>query len=129
MLSCLLLFIFKHFSNNLFWWRHVFIKSDFLCNNWMSLSAFIMNTFSDKHNLQKLIFVLENTFATTFHITMGAIFASFNCHIYFDNSVLFRYFLWVNSFLWFLKCSLRGISETPRQNFFSSLVLFRTSAW
>ena len=52
-----------------------------------------MNTFSDKHNLQKLIFVVENIFATTFHVTMEAIFASFNSHIYFDNSVLFRYFL------------------------------------
>ena len=49
-----------------------------------------MNTFSVKHNLQKLIFVSENTFATTFHVTVGAIFASSNCHIYFDNSVLFR---------------------------------------
>ena len=45
-----------------------------------------MDTFSVKHNLQKLIFVSENTFATTFYVTMGAIFASFSCHIYFDNS-------------------------------------------
>ena len=97
----------------MFWWRHVFINSDYLFNNWLSFSAFIMNTFSVKHNLLKSIFVSENNFATTFHVTVGAIFASFSCYTYFENSVLFRYFLWANSFLWFLERSLKGVSETP----------------
>ena len=50
-----------------------------------------MNIFSVKHNLQKLMFVSENAFATTSHVTIGVIFASFNCHIHFDfdKSVLF----------------------------------------
>ena len=52
-----------------------------------------MNTFSVKDNLQKLVFVPENTFATTFHVTIGAIFVYFNCHINFGNSVIVSYFL------------------------------------
>ena len=38
-MSCLLLIQLK---NNLFWWRYIFINSDFWFNNWLSLSAFII---------------------------------------------------------------------------------------
>ena len=79
---------YKHLSNNLFWSRHVFINSDVLFNNWLSLSAFIMIIFSVKHNLQKLIFMPENIFATSFRVTVGVTFASFNCHIFWQFSAI-----------------------------------------
>ena len=77
-----------------------------------------MNTFSVKHNLQKLIFVSENIFATTFHVTIGAIFASFNCYIYFGNSVLFPHFLWINkSFLAISETLLKRCFRNPKAKF------------
>ena len=45
LLSCLLLFLLKHLSNNLFWWRHVFINSDFLFSNWLSLVHLLWTPF------------------------------------------------------------------------------------
>ena len=41
-----------------------------------------MNTYSVKHNLQKLTFVSENTFATTFHETMGDVIAILTLSIF-----------------------------------------------
>ena len=52
------------------------------------------------------------------HIILCGIFASFNGHIYFDNSVFLLRYLWLKSFLWFPNQSLKVVAVSPKYIFF-----------
>ena len=69
---------------------------------------------SQRHNLQKLNCVFQNTFVTILCSTTGDISASLSSHIYFDSSVLFLYLGCLKSCVWLPKPFLKGISVTPR---------------
>ena len=50
-------------------------------------------------------------------LTISVSILFFNCQIYWDNSVLFLYLTFLNSFVWFQKHSLKVVSETQQKAF------------
>ena len=103
-------------------------KFTYFVYNWISSKYSIKCNFSAKHKGQWQIFVFPWTFSTIDHLIMYDIFASFNDHIYFYNSIFLFCYLWLKSFLWFPNRSLEVVAASTKYKFSSSLISFSTSA-
>ena len=81
---------------------HLVISSDFLFNMLLSLMWLITQSFSVKHNLQIVELALPWTLSTTFHWLLYLIRLLFKFQIYFVNSILYWYLIYLTSRLWLL---------------------------
>ena len=86
------------FKRTLFKCLHLLINSDFLFKQFSSLIELIIQSFSVKQRLHLVELAFPLTLSTIDHLMVKSILSRFNFQMYFDNSVLFWYFEWFDSF-------------------------------
>ena len=90
------------------------MKSSDLLFNVLSLFDFNIKIFSSKHMSDDLPpAVYAGTRLIIGHLMLNDLPFSFKLQAYFDSSVSFAYFAFVNDFLWLLYCSLNGPAVIP----------------
>ena len=91
----------------------------------MSSKYSIKCNFSARHKEQQSIFVFPLTFSIINRLILYDIFASFNDHIYFYNSVFLLCCLWLKSSLWFPNHSLKVFAASTKYTLLSLLTYFQ----
>ena len=114
--------IVQYLTKCLFCCLHLLSSSDLLFSRFRSPKLLIMNSYFVRHNLQQFTLGLLSICFSILHSVIGDFPSFFNFQIYFDNSVLFSYFLYLKSLQWLAYRCLKVPYVRPICHFSSSLL-------